>query len=68
MHTVIIEITGLNKIFVESLNFLVLLSKLEGISEEENFENVSGVTRNTISKRDNFYELYGKEYVWERRI
>ena len=49
LHTVIIEITGLNKIFVESLNFLVLLSKLEGISEEENFENYRKTVFESIS-------------------
>ena len=45
LHTVIIEIT----IFVESLNFLVLLSKLEGISEEENFENYRKTVFESIS-------------------
>ena len=49
LHTVIIEITGLNKIFVESLNFLVLLSKLEGIGEEENFENYRKTVFESIS-------------------
>lgn len=38
LKTVIIEIVGLNNVFKDSLNFLILLSKLEGISEDIPFE------------------------------
>ena len=37
--SVIIEISGLNKIFAEKLSFLILLSKLEGLEEVEKFED-----------------------------
>ena len=38
LKTVIIEIVGLNSIFINNLNFLILLSKLEGISTDLSFE------------------------------
>lgn len=38
LKTVIIEIVGLNNIFANNLNFLILLSKLEGISKDLTFE------------------------------
>lgn len=37
--SVIIEISGLYKIFAEKLSFLILLSKLEGLEEVEKFED-----------------------------
>ena len=37
--SVIIEITGLNKIFAEKVSFLILLSKLEGLERAEKFED-----------------------------
>lgn len=37
LDTVIIEIAGLNKIFVEVPQFLQLLSKLEGLYKAEDF-------------------------------
>lgn len=36
LETVIIEIVGLNEIFLENSNLLQLLSKLEGVRIEEN--------------------------------
>ena len=35
LETVIIELTGLNTIFIEQNNFIVLLSKLEGLKVVE---------------------------------
>ena len=35
LETVIIELTGLNTIFIEQNNFIVLLSKLEGLKVAE---------------------------------
>ena len=37
--SVIIEISGLYKIFAEKLSFLILLSKLEGLEDVEKFED-----------------------------
>lgn len=37
LQTVIDEMVGLNKIFKEELNFLILLSKLEALFEIEDF-------------------------------
>ena len=38
LNTVTIEIAGLNRIFLQTPQFLQMLSKLEGISEIENME------------------------------
>jgi hypothetical protein len=37
LHTVIIELVGLNEIFKEELNYSILLSKLEGLFYAEEF-------------------------------
>lgn len=39
LQTVIDEMVGLNKIFKEELNFLILLSKLEALFEIEDFQD-----------------------------
>ena len=38
LNTVLIEIVGLQEIFSEELNFLVLISKLKGLLIEEELE------------------------------
>ena len=37
LSSVLIEITGLNEIFIEKLSYLILLSKLEGLNENVEF-------------------------------
>lgn len=39
LQTVIDEMVGLNKIFKEELNFLILLSKLEALFEIDDFQD-----------------------------
>ena len=49
LSTVCIEISGLNKVFAEQLPFLVLLSKLEGLEEVEEFGDYRRTIFETIS-------------------
>ena len=53
---VINEITGLNKIFSTELNFLTLLSKLEGLYEVKDFFTYRKIVFESISLLG---ELYG---------
>ena len=39
LNTVIIEIAGLNEIFIEAPQFLQILSKLEGLYKADSFMN-----------------------------
>lgn len=55
LDSVIIEIAGLNEIFKDSLDFLTLLSKLEGIRTVNNFENYRRTVFESITL---FNEIY----------
>lgn len=37
LNSVLVELRGLHKLFGDQLNFLILISKLEGLHTEENF-------------------------------
>lgn len=52
LSAVIIELTGLNKIFAEKLSFLILLSKLEGLEDVEKFEDYRKTIFETITLLD----------------
>lgn len=49
LQTVIDEMVGLNKIFKEELNFLILLSKLEALFEIDDFQNFRKTIFESIS-------------------
>lgn len=57
LDNVIIEITGLNNIFIEYLNFLTLLSKLEGLYNVDDFALYRRTVFESISLLG---ELYGQ--------
>lgn len=52
LSSVLIELTGLNKIFAEKLSFLILLSKLEGLEENVKFEDYRKTVFETITLLD----------------
>lgn len=49
LNSVLNELHGLAKIFGEKLNFLILLSKLEGLSQTDNFMTYRVVVFSAIS-------------------
>ena len=49
LSSVNIEISGLHKIFAEKLSFLILLSKLEGLSEVTDFSDYRRTVFETIN-------------------
>lgn len=49
LQTVIDEMVGLNKIFKEELNFLILLSKLEALFEIDDFQDFRKTIFESIS-------------------
>ena len=56
LDNLIIEITGLNEIFKQDFNFLVLLSKLEGLRSIDNFETYRRTVFESISLLQEIYE------------
>lgn len=53
---VIEEISGLNRIFFEQVNFLILLSKLEGLYDTQDFMVYRSVVFESIGLLDSLYE------------
>lgn len=58
LNSVIIEVSGLNEIFLNQLNFLTLLSKLEGISAADDFMDYRRTIFESISLLDELYEQF----------
>lgn len=52
LSSVLIEITGLNEIFIEKLSYLILLSKLEGLNENVEFTDYRRTVFETINLLD----------------
>lgn len=52
LTSVLIEISGLNEIFVEKLSYLILLSKLEGLNENVEFTDYRRTVFETINLLD----------------
>lgn len=49
LNTVLNELHGLHKLFGDQLNFLILLSKLEGLEQTENFMSYRLIVFSSIS-------------------
>lgn len=49
LNTVLNELHGLHKLFGDQLNFLILLSKLEGLEQAENFMSYRLIVFSSIS-------------------
>lgn len=49
LNTVLNELHGLHKLFGDQLNFLILLSKLEGLQQVENFMSYRLIVFSSIS-------------------
>lgn len=60
LDTVIIEVVGLNEIFLESPQLLQLLSKLEGLHKEELDFNLY---RKTVFEAISLLQGFGKSYA-----
>lgn len=59
LDTVVLEITGLNEIFIMDSNLLQLLSKLEGLREvETSFD----LYRKTVFETISLLQAFGREY------
>ena len=52
LSSVLIELTGLNEIFIEKLGYLILLSKLEGLNENVEFTDYRRTVFETINLLD----------------
>lgn len=57
LNTVIIEIAGLNEIFIEMPQFLQILSKLEGLYKADNFFMYRKTVFETINLLQEIKEL-----------
>lgn len=52
LTSVLIELSGLNEIFIEELTYLILLSKLEGLKEDVDFADYRKTVFETINLLD----------------
>ena len=52
LSSVLIELAGLNEIFIEKLGYLILLSKLEGLNENVEFTDYRRTVFETINLLD----------------
>lgn len=52
LTSVLIELSGLNEIFIEELAYLILLSKLEGLKEDVDFADYRKTVFETINLLD----------------
>lgn len=63
LDNLIVEFTGLNEIFKDNFNYLVLLSKLEGLRTIKNFETYRRTVFESISLLQELYEQFRHDEV-----